>query len=316
MGKQVKLVDPRGRIIHKLRVQLTDACNFRCFYCIPPQAKFMPPDELLSTKELLAICSNLVDLGINEIRISGGEPLLRKDFDDIIEGLSRHSLLRFGMTTNGYFLSDKLESLKKTQCRHINISLDSLNRDTYNKITRTRYFDSVYKAVLKAKAYGFHVKVNVVILKGINEHEVFDFIDFSAREKIEIRFLELMRIGPLYRTHKDLFVPAKEMIERIESREQLYPQSVNCDSTSFNFRTSSGASIGFIASESQSFCDFCSRLRLTSKGKLRACIMSEAGINLRGIPKVKYPGILKSVLGMKPIERIDYTEQPMYQIGG
>jgi len=276
----------------------------------------MPSAELLSAKELLEICSNLVDLGINEIRVSGGEPLLRKDFNEIIEGLSNQPLLRFGMTTNGYFLLDKLSFLKKTTCNHINISLDSLNKDTFNKITKTKYFNSVLRAILEAKTFGFHVKVNVVILRGINDNEIFDYINFSARHKIEIRFLELMRIGPLYKNQKHLFVSAKEMIEHIEAKEQLIPQSVNCDSTSFNFRTTSGALIGFIASESQPFCGFCSRLRLTANGTLRACLMLEEGINLRGRNKSEFPQILKTVMQMKPIERIDCIQQPMYQIGG
>lgn len=125
-----------------------------------------------------------------------------------------------------------------------------------------------------------------------------------------------MKIGPYYKNHSQLFVSAQELIERLEEREELEPQSVNCDSTSFNFHTSSGAKIGFIASESQPFCGFCSRLQLTATGRLRACIMSEAGINLRGIDKERYPDILQSVMGMKPTERIDHIKQPMYQIGG
>ena len=147
-------------------------------------------------------------------------------------------------------------------------------------------------------------------------NEIFDFIEFSARHNIEVRFLELMKIGPYYKNHARLFVSAQELIEKIEKRERLEPQFVNCDSTSFNFRTPSGAMVGFIASESQPFCGFCSRLRLTATGKLRACIMSEGGINLRGVPKEQYLQILSSVLRMKPIDRIDHIQQPMYQIGG
>lgn len=312
----MKLTDPHGRAIHKLRVQITDVCNFRCFYCIPEPARFMSSKDLLSTTEVIKICSNLVDLGVDEMRVSGGEPTLRPDFLDIIAGLSGLPVKKLGVTTNGLFLKNKLVTLRKTKCQHINISLDSLNRNTYRLITKTNYFDKVLEAVSAAQIMGFRVKVNVVMLRGINDREVFDFIEFSAREKVEVRFLELMKIGPFYKDHSRLFVSAQELLRRIEERESLDPQSVNCDSTSFNFRTSSGAMIGFIASESQPFCGFCSRLRLTATGKLRACIMSEAGVNLKEVPKEQYPEILSTVMMMKPLERIEHIEQPMYQIGG
>jgi cyclic pyranopterin phosphate synthase len=310
------LVDAHGRQIHKLRVQLTDACNFRCFYCIPLAPEFLPSQALLSSHELLNICSSLVDLGIDEIRVSGGEPTLRKDFESIVEGLSNLPLRKLGLTTNGFLLEEKLDSLKQTRCQHINISLDSLREDRFHEITRTKHFEKVYKAVLRARAKGFQIKVNMVVMRGINDDEIMDFVKFSANHDIEVRFLELMKIGCAIHNHSLYFVPAQEIIRKVEDSEALLPQSVNRDSTSFNFTTSSGAKLGFIASESQSFCSFCSRLRLTASGKLRACIMSEAGINLRGVPKEQYPQILKAVLRMKPLARVDYITQPMYQIGG
>ncbi len=316
MNKKIGLIDPHGRSIHKLRVQINDACNFRCFYCMPQRAQFTPSQNLLSPLELMEICSNLVELGIDEMRISGGEPTLRKDFCEIVKGLSELPVARLGVTTNGFFLKNKLSVLKKTKCQHINISLDSLNHANFGLITKTNYFQEVLNNVLLSKHMGFRVKVNMVVLRGINDHEIFDFIAFSARHNIEVRFLELMKIGPYYKNHARLFVSAQELIKKIEEREILEPQSVNCDSTSFNFSTSSGAVIGFIASESQPFCGFCSRLRLTATGKLRACIMSEAEINLRHVPKEKYLQILQSALRMKPMDRIDHIQQPMYQIGG
>ena len=310
------LTDAHGRRIHKVRVQITDACNFRCFYCMPPDVEFTPSRQLLSTFEIIDICSALVNLGINEIRISGGEPTLRKDMPAIIEGLSALNLLKLGLTSNAYFLAKKLSFLKTTQCRHINISLDSLNADCFKFITRTDYFDTVFQTILKTKEMGFQVKVNVVLMRGVNDMEVFDFIKFSAKYGIEVRFLELMKIGQGHARHEQLFISAHEIIQRIEEKEKLTPQSVNCDSTSFNFMTSSEAQIGFIASESQPFCQFCSRLRLTAIGILRACLMSEKGINLRHQDKADFPNILKNVMSMKPTGRIDHINQPMYQIGG
>lgn len=310
------LADAHGRQIHKLRVQLTDACNFRCFYCMPVTPRFLPSSALLSSSELLEICSALVDFGIDEIRVSGGEPTLRKDFEAIIEGLSSLPLIRLGLTTNGFLLEEKLNFLKQTRCQHINISLDSLRADRFYGITKTGYFQKVYDAVLRAKAEGFKVKVNVVVMRGVNDDEIMDFVGFSASHGVEVRFLELMKIGRSNENHGLYFVPAHEIIKRIEESETLSPRSVNRDSTSFNFTTPSGAGVGFIASESRAFCSFCSRLRLTAAGKLRACVMSEAGVDLRGVSKERYPEILKTVLEMKPLTRIDHIGQPMYQIGG
>ncbi len=310
------LVDAHGRQIHKLRVQLTDACNFRCFYCMPSTPEFLPSSALLSSGEFLEICSALVDFGIDEIRVSGGEPTLRKDFESIIEGLSNLPLRKLGLTTNGFLLDEKLNFLKQTRCQYINISLDSLRAERFHVVTKTKNFEKVYKAVLQAKAKGFKVKVNMVVMRGINDDEIMDFVAFSADHDVEVRFLELMKIGCSNQNHSLNFVPAQEIIKKIEEFEILLPQSVNRDSTSFNFTTSSGGKLGFIASESQAFCSFCSRLRLTATGKLRACIMSEAGVNLRGVKSELYPEILKAVLRMKPITRIDHIKQPMYQIGG
>lgn len=310
------LVDVHGRQIHKLRVQLTDACNFRCFYCMPLTPEFLPSSALLSSDELIDICSALVDFGIDEIRVSGGEPTLRKDFEAIVKGLSDLPLGKLGLTTNGFLLEGKLDFLNQTRCQHINISLDSLRAGRFHEITKTKYFQKVYDAVIQTKAKGFKVKVNTVVMRGINDDEIMDFVAFSADHDVEVRFLELMKIGCSNQNHSFYFVPAQEIIKRIEEFEILLPQPVNRDSTSFNFTTTSGARVGFIASESQAFCSFCSRLRLTAAGKLRACIMSEAGVNLRRVERELYPEILKTVLRMKPFARIDHIKQPMYQIGG
>ncbi len=316
MESKSVLVDVHGRQIRKLRVQLTDACNFRCFYCMPLTPEFLPSSALLSFDELIDICSALVDFGINEIRVSGGEPTLRKDFEAIVRGLSDLPLGKLGLTTNGFLLEGKLDFLKQTRCQHINISLDSLRAERFHEITKTKYFQKVYDAVIQTKAKGFKVKVNTVVMRGINDDEIMDFVAFSADHDVEVRFLELMKIGCSNQNHSLYFVPAQEIIKRIEEFEILLPQPVNRDSTSFNFTTTSGAKVGFIASESRAFCSFCSRLRLTAAGKLRACIMSEAGVSLRGVKRELYPEIFKTVLRMKPFTRIDYIKQPMYQIGG
>jgi cyclic pyranopterin phosphate synthase len=283
---------------------------------MPPGAQFLPSSECLRAQELVEICSRLVDFGIDEIRISGGEPTIRKDFDEIVRGLSDLPLKKLGVTTNGFCLQEKLPVLKNTLCQHINVSLDSLDEERFRTITKANHFKNIYRGVLMAQEMGFKVKVNVVLMREVNDHEIFDFLEFSRKHDIEVRFLELMKIGCARLHHERHFIPAKEIIKEIEERHQLIPRSVNIDSTAFNFVTDHGAKIGFIASESQPFCGFCSRLRLTATGILRSCLMVEHGINLRGKDISQYPDILRSVIARKPMERLEKIDQPMYQIGG
>jgi len=311
-----KLVDGYSRHIHKLRVQLTDACNFRCFYCMPKDIRFLPKNDLLTPEEIFSICSILNDFGIDEIRITGGEPTLRTEFNEIISRLSELPLSKLGLTTNGFFLTTKLRLLKEKNCQHLNISMDSLQKDKFNRITRSHYFPEVYSSILNARESGFRVKVNVVLCRGVNDDEIDHFIEFSARENLEVRFLELMKIGPAYEMNPEFFISAAEVIGKIKNNYQLQKIKVSDDSTSFNYLTDNGARIGFIASESQPFCGSCSRLRLSATGKLRACLMSEAGIDLKNRKPEDYQELINSVMALKPPGRINHIEQPMNQIGG
>jgi cyclic pyranopterin phosphate synthase len=225
-------------------------------------------------------------------------------------------LKKLGITSNGYLLESKLSFLSETNCRHLNVSLDSLNDKTFAGVTKTRTFNRVHRAVLKARDMGFNVKVNAVLLKGENDGELLDFVDFSAREGITVRFLELMKIGPMYGENASKFMAAREAIDRIEVRESLRRVPAPADSTAYYFDTASGARIGFIASESEPFCGSCSRLRLSDTGVLRSCLMSCAGLSLRGKPRAQYPELLRAVMAMKPAERIHHVDQPMHEIGG
>ena len=308
--------ETKTRVMRKLRVTLLDNCNFRCFYCMPKNPKFLPRNELLTPVEIESICLGLVDLGIDHLRITGGEPTLRKEFKEILERLSQLKIKKLSLTTNGFLLEKYLDFLWDIGCRNINVSMDSLSSEKFNKITHSKGFDKVYSEILKAKEMGFHLKINTLVFKGINDNELMDFINFSSQTGIEVRFLELMKIGQGCLNQTDHFISADEMIDKIKNTETLISETVEKDSTSFNFRTGSGARIGFIASESRPFCESCSRLRLTPKGILRACLMSEKGINLRGVAIEEYPSILKQVIAMKPTYRLENIEQNMYQIGG
>ena len=310
------LIDNYGRRIRKLRVSLLDACNFRCVYCMPLDPVFMDSSRWLSPEEIERVCATLVDFGLEQIRLTGGEPTLRDDFRDIVLRLSSLPLDKLGLTTNGWNLAKELDFLSDTNCKHINISLDSLTKETFTRITRRDNFDKVLDSVLSAKRLGFHVKINTVLMKGINDHEIFDFIKFSAENDVEVRFLELMSIGQVSGSKDKLFVPASDIIQMISNTEELTAEHNECDSTSFNYKTSSGASIGFIASETLPFCSNCSRWRLSADGFLRACLMSEKGIYIRGVEPGDCISKLNELLMMKPYRKIERVEQDMYKIGG
>jgi cyclic pyranopterin phosphate synthase len=316
LANRLRLIDPHGRHIHKLRVQLTDACNYRCFYCMPENVRFSAAKDLLTAKEISDIVSGLVHHGIDEVRLTGGEPTLRRDFEDIVRGLSDLPLEKLGLTSNGYTLEAKLPFLQTTNCRYLNVSLDSLNPGRFFEITKRDSFDSVLSAIQKAAAMGFQVKVNTVLFRGINDDEIMDFVRFSASHQVEVRFLEYMKIGPSQNQFEQYFISKQEITERIGKHDPLELLSSPVDSTAVRYRTASGARLGFIASESESFCASCSRLRLTAKGKLRSCLMSEDGLDLRHQPVTEYPSILQKVMAMKPFERIESIDEPMHQIGG
>jgi GTP 3',8-cyclase len=317
-NKNQSLVDPAGRWLHKLRVQLTDACNFRCFYCMPEDPTFLKHSELLSVEELSSIIKNLHFFGVDEIRLTGGEPTFRKDFIEIANMVSEIPFNKIGLTTNGYKLNKIINELKNTKLTSINISLDSLNEEKFNKISKGNFFKTVLNNILLARDSGFKVKINCILFKNLNTDELFQFLEFSEKEKIEVRFLEYMKIGvgAVHNTQDSFFFSADEAIEALSEKTLLIPESSSWDSTSFGFKTLKGGKVGFIASESKPFCSTCSRLRLTALGTLRACLMSQNGLSLKGISREDYPQILKSVAALKPITRIEEIHQPMNQIGG
>ena len=200
------MFDNHNRYIHKLRVSVTHACNLTCRYCKPEKLPHYAGKDLLSREEIVTICSNLVDHGIDEIRLTGGEPTLRKDLTEIVSGLSRLPLSKLGITTNGTNIDHLLPFLEHTKCQHINFSLDSLNEETLFNITGSSRFQKVFASILKSKEMGFRIKVNVVPLRGLNDNELLNFVAFSSRYDIEIRFLELMKVGHCRSMHQDSFI--------------------------------------------------------------------------------------------------------------
>jgi cyclic pyranopterin phosphate synthase len=302
-------------MMRKLRVSLTDACQYRCFYCMPENPVFTANAKLLSAAEYGAICGTLVEHGIEELRVTGGEPTVRPEFREILETLAKLPAKRLSLTSNGQLLERHLEFLRGVGCTHLNISLDSLDAGRFERITGGGDFRKVMACIEKAAGMGFEIKVNAIVFRGVNDDELGDFARWSAASRIEVRFLEYMKIGD-YAENWRRFMTADEMIAKLEETTTLYPVAVPRDATAFVFETTEGGRLGFIASESKPFCGSCSRLRLSATGTLRSCLMSEQGLSLRHVDPSEYPGLLRRVLAMKPAGRLEHITQSMHEIGG
>lgn len=310
------LIDAYGRRIRKLRVSLTDRCNLRCHYCMPVDAEFMANSHYLLPADYGEIIEELIGFGLESVRITGGEPLLRAEFPDIVQRIASLPLSEIGLTTNGIVLDRHLELLKSLNILDLNISLDSLNADTFQIITHGNYLERIIANIKRATQLGFRIKTNTVIMKGVNDHEIEDFVQFGKKNKVIIRFLETMRIGYACQQQSNWFIPAQTLIDRLRERHTLTPIPSPFDATAVNFVTETGVQVGFIASESQPFCGHCSRWRLSADGILRACLLKAEGLSIKGRSPSEREEIYQQLLGMKPYLRPPEVSHAMHQIGG
>lgn len=314
-----QLIDSHGRRMKKLRLNLLDACNMRCMYCMPEDQKFKKLNELLPPSEMARIVENLTKFGIEEVRLTGGEPLMHPQFKEIVETISKCNLKKLAITTNAILLEKNLDFLKQINVTNLNISFDSLNKATFEFISKTNTFEKVYSAIIKSIEMGFRIKLNTVMLKNINFEEIEELLDFSAKHDVEVRFLELMQIGHARQYYDRHYVSAEEAILKIKKSWSLEQIEMPLDSTSFNFvatKDKKVAKIGFIASESKPFCNGCSRLRLSNQGTLRPCIMINEGPNLKSIEIDQYELVLNELINKKPNYRLEGTDIKMNEIGG
>ncbi|HEV2834060.1 MAG TPA: GTP 3',8-cyclase MoaA [Pyrinomonadaceae bacterium] len=288
------LRDSYGRAIRDLRVSLTDRCNFRCFYCLPHgEPPIAPKEQMLSYEEIEYVCEIFVSLGIEKIRLTGGEPMLRRDIETIIKKLTRlktsqpHGLVDLALTTNGYFLPERAHSLKAAGLDRVTISLDSLKRDIFKRMTGVDVLDKVLAGLAAAKDAGLEpIKINAVIVRGHNEDEVADFAAFAREHDVKMRFIEFMPLDSGHEWSRADVVSGKEIRERINERFPLVKVAVNRGSeTSSRYRFADGApgEIGIIAPVTEPFCGACSRIRLTADGQIRTCLFSTVEHSLRDV---------------------------------
>jgi cyclic pyranopterin phosphate synthase len=285
------LKDAYHRPIRDLRVSLTDRCNFRCFYCLPHgEPPIAPKEQMLSYEEIEYACDIFVELGIEKIRLTGGEPMMRRDIEQIIFKLSQlkdRGLSDLALTTNGYFLPHRAHSLKEAGLDRITISLDSLKRDIFKQMTGVDVLDRVMEGIAAAKSADLNpIKINAVIVRGHNEDEVADFAAFAREHDVKMRFIEFMPLDSGHDWSRADVVSGKEIRQRIEERFPLEPIDVARGSeTSSRFRFADGApgEIGIIAPVTEPFCGACSRIRLTADGQIRTCLFSTVEHSLREV---------------------------------
>jgi GTP 3',8-cyclase len=282
------LRDAHNRIIRDLRVSLTDRCNFRCFYCLPHgEPPLARKETILTFEEIERICEIFVSLGIEKIRLTGGEPMLRRDIEKLVEKLSKlkPSLKDLALTTNGFSLAARAKDLKNFGLDRVTISLDSLKRENFQKITGVDNLEMVLEAIEAAKDADLNpVKINAVIVRGWNDDELVDFARFARERAVAFRFIEFMPLDSGHEWNRDLVVAGREIYQKINA---AFPLKLKRNSrgaeTAWKYSFADGASgeIGIIAPVTEMFCGACSRIRLTADGQIRTCLFSTAEHNLR-----------------------------------
>lgn len=276
--QNTNLTDPYNRNLNYLRISITDRCNLRCLYCMPRELiPLLPHREILSYEEILRIVKVGIGLGISKIRVTGGEPLVRKGVYDLLNQLTKlKGLQDISLTTNGVLLKDNIDKIRSAGIKRINISLDTLNKNKFKHITGHDFFAQTWEGIHRAREIGFYpIKINVVPLKGINDDELVDIAELSIRHPFHIRFIEYMPMGS-NQISSDRHLLAPEIKKRIDQLGKLIPVERNLNdgpAERFKFESAIGE-IGFIRPISQHFCSSCNRLRLTASGQLRPCLMS------------------------------------------
>jgi cyclic pyranopterin phosphate synthase len=281
------VIDPFGRGITYVRVSVTDRCDFRCVYCMAEDMTFLPKAELLTLEELDRLCTALVGLGVRRIRLTGGEPLVRRNVMWLVEQLGRHvaagALDELTVTTNGSQLERFAADLFRCGVRRINVSLDTLDRDRFAAITRWGRFDRVMSGIEAAKAAGLKVKINAVALKGVNEDELDRMIAWCGAEGFDLTLIETMPMGEIDGDRTDQYLPLSLVRARLAERWTL---------TDIPYRTGgparyvqvgeTGGRLGFITPLTHNFCESCNRVRVTCTGTMYMCLGQEDAADLRG----------------------------------
>ena len=279
------LIDPFKRKISYVRVSVTDRCDFRCTYCMSEDMEFLPKKDVLSLEELDRLCNTFIDLGVKKLRITGGEPLVRKNIMQLFSNLGKklgQGLEELTLTTNGSQLDRYAKDLFENGVRRINVSLDSLEKNKFKKITRIGDLDKVINGIMVAKKAGLKIKINAVALKGINDNEILNLVNWCGENKFPLTFIEVMPMGEIGEKRADQYMPLTEVKSLIQTKYSLTEDSlrtggparyVHCHETD--------QKIGFITPHTHNFCELCNRVRITCTGEMYMCLGQQDKADLK-----------------------------------
>ena len=295
------LIDPFQRKISYVRVSVTDRCDFRCTYCMSEDMEFLPKKDVLSLEELDRLCNSFIDLGVKKLRITGGEPLVRKNIMQLFSNLGKklgHGLEELTLTTNGSQLDRYAKDLFDIGVRRINVSLDSLEKNKFKKITRIGDLDKVINGIMVAKKAGLKIKINTVALKEINDNEILNLVNWCGENKFSLTFIEVMPMGAIGEKRADQYMPLTEVKSLIQTKYSITEDSlrtggparyVHCHETD--------QKIGFITPHTHNFCELCNRVRITCTGEMYMCLGQQDKADLKTpLRKSENDQLLKDVI--------------------
>jgi len=317
-----QLIDNFGRHVNYVRISVTDRCDFRCVYCMSEDMEFVPRARVLTLEELAQVATAFVDLGVERIRITGGEPLVRRNVVKLMSDISRLDGLReLTMTTNGSQLRRLARPLRDAGVSRLNISLDSLQPELFKRITRTGELSQVLDGIDAAAEAGFgNIKINAVILKNRNDQEVIPLVDYASSRGLDISFIEEMPLGVIDdHDRAEAYYSSDDIRRDLSARYTLMPTTEITGGPSRYFKVSeTGTKVGFISPHSHNFCDTCNRVRLTAEGRLLLCLGQEHSLDLRQVLRT-WPGdterlkdAIRGSMALKPQgHEFSLTEKPL-----
>ena len=322
----IKIEDKLGRRFEKLRISLLNTCNFSCVYCVSDEIKNTPvevakksKEEQLGVDEFTGLIKAVHDLtGLKSIRLTGGEPLLYRDLFQLVRNIQKMGISDIRLTTNAYYLKEMAQRLSDAGVKSVNISIDAMDREIFNRIARHGNTARVFTGIEAAVKTGMNVKLNAVVMRGKNELQIIPLLDYATEMGVKIRFLELMKMGHLYHSENDLFFSENEILETIQKKYKIEQLPRKQAETAHYWRTSNGGTFGIIANESTPFCHDCNRLRMDSNGYFYGCLSNSHGEKLSSYinDDTRLSEKLKELLLLKQPVKFHGSELSMRNIGG
>ncbi len=308
MEENSKLIDSFGRTIDYLRISVTDRCNLRCTYCMPEEGVgFIPHGEILRYEDIVLLAGVFVGMGVNKIRVTGGEPLVRKNILFLMEKLGALPLKELVITTNGVLLEQYAEGLIRSGIKRVNVSLDSLSEETFRAVTKRDRFGDVIRGIEAVRTAGLGLKLNVVPMRGINDTEIVDFVRFALEKGVGLRFIEVMPQFYDDEIVRKRFIGSPEILEKIASRYELFPIERSAGGSVECLYRIGGSDmyVGVISSISDPFCKRCNRVRMMANGVVKTCLFGPEGPNLKrmlheGAKREEIERVIREVIMLKP----------------